>query len=141
VNARAEYFRRELAFLHALTDRAQVNLTPAQLLLIRSAVATSQIDVFATPKQRAFISDVCAQAPTECDREKFLIAFKSAVVEATNELAIPFGSQRDEMIDRLISIFIGELYEGHRELNRSSVRDVTSTSRLEMKTDISNARI
>jgi hypothetical protein len=118
-----------------------VNLSPAQLLLIRSAVATSQIDVFATPKQRAFVSDLCAQAPIDCDREKFLIAFKCALVEATDELAVPYGLQRDEMIDRLISIFIGELYEGTRDLNRSSARGVTSTSRLEMKNDTSNARL
>jgi hypothetical protein len=118
-----------------------VNLTPPQLLLIRSAVATSQIDVFATSKQREFLSEVCAQADADSDREKFLIAFKLALVEASNELAIPYGSQRDAIIDRLISLFIGELYEGTHDLDRSSARARTSTSRPETGRDASIARL
>lgn len=118
-----------------------MNLTPTQLLLIRSAIASDEIDVVATPQQRAFIREICAQAAADCEREKFLVAFKFALVEAANELAIPYGSPRDGTIDRLISVFIGELYEGPRDLEDSSARAaVKSTSRLEMKNDISSAR-
>jgi hypothetical protein len=138
--ARAILDERQRIQLLPMT-RATVNLTSAQLLLIRSAVANDEPGVFVTPEQRRFIREVCTQASVECDREKFLIAFKFAVVEAANELEVPYGSHRDSMIDRLISVFIGELYdEAGDTVHTPSRGGVKSTSRLEIRSDISSAR-
>jgi hypothetical protein len=134
---------RANTFFGALPQlRAYVNLTPAQHLLIRRAVAANELEGAVSAEQRGFVREVCAQAPIDHDREKFLIAFKVAIVEAVNELAIPYGSRRDAVVDGLISVFIAELYDTAEHSARSQMRGaVTSPARLDTKSDITSARV
>lgn len=120
-----------------------MNLTAAQLHLIRRALEDSEFKVSVTPGQRAAIREVCEQAGADCEREKFLIAFKMALVEVANELDVSYGAERDALLARLISVFIDELYT----LARAGVRladaraAVTSPTRLGLGTDSPAARL
>ena len=61
--------------------------------------------------QRSVIRDLCATVRQEREREKILIEFKIALASAANEEAIPYGSERNEALSRLVSVFIEELYQ------------------------------
>jgi hypothetical protein len=92
-----------------------VNLTAAQLQLIRVALQGNELSPFVTAEQRAAIQAVCSDVGSNGTSEKFLIAFKSALVDAANDLDVPHGPERDVKLSRLISVFIDELYAKARE--------------------------
>ena len=85
-------------------------LTVAQQQLIRSALVGTALQPIATRQQRLAIRQICAQVGPECEPEKLLIAFKSALVEAANERHLTYGIERNAMLSHLVSIFIEELY-------------------------------
>lgn len=63
--------------------------------------------------------------------EHLLIAFKSAIVEAANMVGMRPGSERSALLDRLVSVFIEELYSRHLrpdEARASRTRDAALTS-------------
>lgn len=43
--------------------------------------------------------------------EHLLIAFKTALIETADETGIAYGPQRSDLLSRLVSVFIEELYE------------------------------
>ena len=92
-----------------------MNLTAAQIQLIRDAIKGNELSPFVTAEQRAAIRAVCADTATNGKAEKFLIAFKSALVDAANEMDVPHGPERDARLSRLVSVFIDELYAKARE--------------------------
>jgi hypothetical protein len=68
-------------------------------------------DVVVSSQQRAAIRLICS-AP-ERDRfapEDFLIAFKLAIVDAANDAGIPPGPDRNELLARLVTVYIEEFY-------------------------------
>jgi len=92
-----------------------VNLTAAQLQLIRDALNGNELNPSVTAEQRAAIRAVCADVGGNGKSEKFLIAFKSALIDAANELDVPYGAERDAKLSRIVSVFIDELYTRARE--------------------------
>lgn len=92
-----------------------MKLTAAQLQLIRDTLDGNELNPFVSGEQRAAIRAVCSDVGGDGEREKFLIAFKSAIIDAANDLDIAQGSERDAMLSRIISVFIDELYAKLRE--------------------------
>jgi hypothetical protein len=120
-----------------------VDLTAAQLHLVRRALDGNELDLFVTREQRAAIRELCQRVGADCEREKFLIAFKAALVETANEFDIVNGAERDAMLARLITVFIDELYNGARDRERrpETRGPVTAPIRLGLESDSSIARL
>jgi len=62
--------------------------------------------------QRQALRELClsCQAPGDSP-EHLLIAFKTALIETADEAGIAYGPQRSDLLSRLVSVFIEELYE------------------------------
>jgi hypothetical protein len=88
-----------------------VTLTFAQQELVRAVLSDPMAHALVTPGQRATIRAICALREPHFARERFLIAFKIALVEAANAREIPYNPQRTAVLAQLISVFILELYE------------------------------
>lgn len=93
---------------------SRVTLNFVQQRLIRTALNGRSNHGLVTPEQRHMIRELCAQAGPGHEPEQFLIAFKVALIEAANDAGIAFGSERNELLGRLVSVFIDEFYRGER---------------------------
>jgi hypothetical protein len=64
-----------------------------------------------TSEQRTVIRAICS-APERhrFEPEDFLIAFKLAIVDAANDVGIPLGPERNDLLARLVSVYIEEFY-------------------------------
>jgi hypothetical protein len=82
-----------------------------------------------TSEQRAVIRGICA-APERhrFEPEDFLIAFKLAIVDAANEVGIPPGPERNDLLARLISVYIEEFYRHPLGNGSATNSDVARTS-------------
>jgi hypothetical protein len=79
--------------------------------LLRTALTLSGTGRAVTSEQRAIIHQICS-APEKLAfaPEDFVIAFKLALTNAANELGIRPGSDRNELLARLVSICIEEFF-------------------------------
>jgi len=68
-------------------------------------------DKTVTLEQRSVLRQICA-APERVafEPEDFLIAFKLALVDAADEVAIKLGPERNDFLSRLVSAYIEEFY-------------------------------
>ena len=95
--------------LRSASDRTV--LTRAQRALLRKALDGGSENGSGSSASRHAIRELCtnfrdsAQGP-----ERLLIAFKASLVDAANEAQVPYGPQRSELLSRLVSVFIEELY-------------------------------
>ena len=89
----------------------KVTFTVIQKRLIRAALHARDSSSFVSETQRSVIRDLCATLRQEREREKLLIEFKIALVSAATEERIPYGSDRSDLISRLVGVFIEELYQ------------------------------
>jgi len=95
--------------LRSASDRTA--LTRAQRALLRKALDGGSENGSGTSASREAIRELCnhfrdsARAP-----EQLLIAFKASLVDAASEAQVPYGPQRNELLSRLVSVFIEELY-------------------------------
>ena len=93
--------------LRSASDRTA--LTRAQRALLKKALDGGSENRSGT--SRNAIRELCtnfrdsAQGP-----DRLLIAFKASLVDAANEAQVPYGPQRSELLSRLVSVFIEELY-------------------------------
>lgn len=79
--------------------------------LLRTALRLSGTARTVTSEQRAIISQICS-APEKLAfaPEDFVIAFKLALTNAANEVGIRPGSDRNELLARLVSVCIEEFF-------------------------------
>ena len=99
---------------NSLHTPSRVTLSFAQHRLIRTTLNGRSNYALVTPEQRRMIRELCAQAGPVHEPEQFLIAFKVALIEAANDAQIPFGPERNDLLSRLVSVFIDEFYRGER---------------------------
>ena len=92
---------------------SRVTLSFVQHGLVRSAVRGMARFGLVTPEQRRSVRDLCDQSGSVREPEQFLIAFKVALIEAANDERIPYGPERNDMLGRLVTVFIDELYKGN----------------------------
>ncbi|MFL5638813.1 MAG: hypothetical protein ACJ78M_05530 [Gemmatimonadaceae bacterium] len=98
-----------------------MTLSFAQHALIRWALQRRTSFGIVTPEQRRAIRELCAECGPVREPEQVLIAFKVALIEAANDERIPFGPERSDLVERLVSVFIDELYKG--EMGVDTIRD------------------
>ena len=79
--------------------------------LLRTALKLSGTARTVTSEQRAIINQICS-APEKLAfaPEDFVIAFKLALTNAANEVGIRPGSDRNELLARLVSVCIEEFF-------------------------------
>ena len=79
--------------------------------LLRTALKLSGTAPTVSPEQRAIINQICS-APEKLAfaPEDFVIAFKLALTDAANEVGIRPGSDRNELLARLVSVCIEEFF-------------------------------
>jgi hypothetical protein len=86
-------------------------LTHAHLVLLKSALAEGITPDSVSTSQRQAIRDICNSAGDRPQRpEQLLIAFKALLNEAATDANLPLGSERSVLFDRLVTVFIEELY-------------------------------
>jgi hypothetical protein len=93
-----------------------------------------------TSEQRAIINQICS-APEKLAfaPEDFVIAFKLALTNAANEVGIRPGSDRNELLSRLVSVCIEEFFRLPSASDPSqSVRTVRPSSAQETVPEVSD---
>lgn len=120
-----------------------MTLTDAHQQLLRDALKEKTARPIVTTAQRAAIRRICTEAMPGAEPEKLLVAFKSALAQASEEAEIPHGVERSAMLSGLISVFIDELYAAGDGERISSVRMETPATapRLTLENDSPAARL
>ena len=86
-------------------------LPPAHLELLKVVMSDGASEKTVTLDQRLALRQICS-APERMtfEPEDFLIAFKLALVDAANEVGIKPGSERNDFLSRLVTVYIEEFY-------------------------------
>ena len=85
-------------------------LPPSHQELLRSALEGGALGSV-TSEQRVVIRGICsAPERRRFEPEDFLIAFKLALVDAANDAGIPLGPDRNDLLAKLVSVYIEEFY-------------------------------
>ena len=79
--------------------------------LLRAALKLSGTGRTVTSEQRAIIHQICS-APEKLTfaPEDFVIAFKLALTDAANDVGIRPGSERNDLLSRMVSVCIEEFF-------------------------------
>ena len=95
--------------LRSISDRP--TLTRTQRHLLRSALESGSNDGSSARSQREAIRQLCATSRESAQPpEQLLVTFKGALVDAANEASLPHGPKRNELLSRMVRVFIEELY-------------------------------
>jgi len=88
-------------------------LTQEQRVLLKSALGNGASPDAVTESQRQVIREICDAAAGLAERpELLLVAFKALLNEVASEANFPLGTDRNVLFDRLVTVFIEELYRG-----------------------------
>ena len=92
------------------THSNRLVLTSAQRELLRHALQSSKNGDGEFGRRHA-IREFCSVGRKTNQRpEQLVISFKESLVAAADEASLPYGPQRRELLARMVSIFIEELY-------------------------------
>jgi hypothetical protein len=92
------------------TSRWAIPLT--QLPGLREALQTDAEQIEARRAQRKLVKTICSLPEVRVlPPEQFFVAFKDALANVANELNIPRGRERDEVLSRLLSLSIEEFFQ------------------------------
>ncbi len=87
-------------------------LTHAQRESLRNALGSARKGIFLTPLQRQAIREICrAAGDSRLRPEQSLIVFKVCLFQAADDLKIPPGAERANLLERFVSLFIEEMYQ------------------------------
>jgi hypothetical protein len=94
---------------HSLSG--QFTLTAIQREQLRSALSDRRPWLSVTHRQRALLIQICSASERyDHTPEQLLVAFKEALHDAADQANVPHGGDRDELLARLVSAFIEELF-------------------------------
>jgi hypothetical protein len=108
--------------------------------LLRTALELNGTARTVTSEQRAIINQICS-APERLTfaPEDFVIAIKLALTNAANELGIRPGSDRNELLARLVSVCIEEFFRApSANEGRASARSFRASSPQESASEAAN---
>jgi hypothetical protein len=96
---------------HDRYSSVKFRLTQLQREQVKSALSDTRPRISVTARQRAVLIEICSTPePYAHTPEQFLVAFKDALHEAADQANIPHGGERDDLLARLVSAFIEELF-------------------------------
>lgn len=91
---------------------AEFRFTGLQSDLVKSAVKDLYVRGAITSGQRSAVVEICAWSERwNHTPEQLLIAFKYAMYDAADNANIPHGGEREDLLARLVSVFIEALFE------------------------------
>jgi hypothetical protein len=91
--------------------RPRWKLCPSHRELLDKALMTAQKQLIVTPQMRSAIREICAaRQKLAQEHEDSLIAFKLALVDSATNARIRPSPQRNDLLARLVSIYIEEYY-------------------------------
>jgi len=98
--------------IHSFPTASQrLSLTSAQRDLLRHALQSGWKKADGDFARRQAIRELCSVGRDSKQRpEQMVIAFKESLVEAADEARLPYGPERREVLARMVSVFIEELY-------------------------------
>ena len=98
----------------------------SHLELLKVAMSEGVKEKTVTPEQRSVLRQICS-APERMSLapEDFLIAFKLALVDAANDVGIKPGPERNDLLSRLVSVYIEEFYRSPVSGDARSGRDIS----------------
>lgn len=90
-------------------SRWKIPLT--QLPVLKEALQSDVEQAKARRDQRKLVREICSLPEVRAlPPEQFFVAFKQAVSDAANDLGVPDGPERDQLLSRLLSISIEEFF-------------------------------
>jgi hypothetical protein len=96
---------------HDRYSSVEFRLTQIQREQLKSALRDTRPRISVTARQRAVLIDICSGPERYAHTpEQFLVAFKDALHEAADQANIAHGGDRDDLLARLVSAFIEELF-------------------------------
>src|SRR5256885_8868674 len=82
-----------------------------QLPTLKEALQSDVEQTKARRDQRRLVREICSLPTVRAlPPEQFFVAFKEAVSDAANDLGLPNGPERDQLLSRLLSISIEEFF-------------------------------
>jgi hypothetical protein len=96
-------------------SRVQQERFKAALLLARSGALLASAQRQAVREILQTVGEL-RRKPEQC-----VVAFKSFMHEAANEVAIPLGRERSNVIERFVTLFIEEMYQAEMEIATEDV--------------------
>ena len=82
-----------------------------QLPVLKEALQSDVEQIKARRDQRRLVREICSLPEVRAlPPEQFFVAFKQAVNDAANDLGVPPGSEREQLLSRLMSISIEEFF-------------------------------
>ena len=95
--------------LRTASDRSMHSGTQRRLL--RKALESGLKTSSSRFDQRAAIRELCNSIRDLADGpEHLLVGFKDLLTQTANEAQLPYGPERSELLSRIVSVFIEELY-------------------------------
>jgi hypothetical protein len=86
-------------------------LSPSHRALLDDALEAAQEQLVVTPQMRSAIKEICsAREKLAHEHEDSLIAFKLAIVDSANSAGIRPSPERNDLLARLVTIYIDEYY-------------------------------
>jgi hypothetical protein len=106
---------------HAENHPSRWRLPPEYLEMLTAALRATRARKSVTAEQRVVISRICSSAERwNYSPEDFLIAFKLAIVDAANAAGLPAGPDRNDLLAKLVSVYIDEFYRSARPVSTKS---------------------
>jgi hypothetical protein len=88
----------------------KVALTPSDRKLLRNILGGTPPGVGVPAKQLVAIRELCAELRPMGEREHILNALRVALVEIANEVRIPYGLDRNELLSAVVGVFADEFF-------------------------------
>ncbi len=97
--------------MHTSSQKSRWKIPLTQLPVLKEALQSDVEQIKARRDQRRLIREICSLPEVRAlPPEQFFVAFKQAVNDAANELGVPNGPERDQLLSRLMSTSIEEFF-------------------------------
>jgi len=104
-------------------SRWKIPLT--QLPVLREALQSDVDQIKGRREQRRLVREICSLPEVRAlPPEQFFVAFKQAVHDAANDLGVPDGPERDQLLSRLMSISIEEFFHTNGDEQCRGIRSL-----------------
>ena len=97
--------------MHTSSQKSRWKIPLTQLPLLKEALQSDVDQIKARREQRRLVREICSLPEVRAlPPEQFFVAFKQAVRDAANDLGLPDGPERDQLLSRLLSVSIEEFF-------------------------------
>jgi hypothetical protein len=117
--------------MHTSSQKSRWQIPLTQLPVLEEALKSDVEQAKARRDQRRLVREICSLPEVRAlPPEQFFVAFKQALSDAANDLGVPKGPERDQLLSRLLSISIEEFFHADGDGDRRSTQMRTWSERL-----------